>query len=97
MPEPILQSVETQMEESRLAYPGWKVVLAGFFGVAVSFASIVPYTFGLFLKPLAASFGWNREATRRPASDSCLTAISHDASYCPALRFSRLPMLRSHC
>jgi hypothetical protein len=40
------------MEESRLAYPGWKVVLAGFFGVAVSFASIVPYTFGLFLKRL---------------------------------------------
>jgi MFS family permease len=73
MPEPILQSVETQMEESRLAYPGWKVVLAGFFGVAVSFASIVPYTFGLFLKPLAASFGWNREATSAGFSIAALT------------------------
>jgi MFS family permease len=61
------------MEESRLAYPGWKVVLAGFFGVAVSFASIVPYTFGLFLKPLAASFGWNREATSAGFSIAALT------------------------
>jgi MFS family permease len=61
------------MEESRLAYPGWKIVLAGFFGVAVSFASIVPYTFGLFLKPLAASFGWDREATSAGFSIAALT------------------------
>ena len=62
MPEPLVQTVELPIEESQIAYPGWKVVLAGFFGVMVSFAAIVPYTFGLFIKPLAASFGWHREA-----------------------------------
>ena len=44
MQEPILQTVEPQLEESQIAYSGWKVVLAGFFGVMVSFAAIVPYT-----------------------------------------------------
>lgn len=34
--------------ESRLSYPGWKIVLAGFFGVMVSFAALVPSTFSLF-------------------------------------------------
>lgn len=29
-------------------------------GVFVSFASIVVYTFGIFLKPVAGSFGWSR-------------------------------------
>ena len=73
MQEPIFQTVETQLEESRLAYPGWKIVLAGFFGVMVSFAAIVPYTFGLFLKPLAQSFGWHREATSAGFSIAALT------------------------
>ena len=63
MPEPTTQTAETRMDESQISYPGWKIVLAGFFGVMVSFAAIVPYTFGLFLKPLTASFGWHREAT----------------------------------
>src|ERR1700735_3045040 len=73
MPEPILQNVETSLEESQIAYPGWKIVLAAFFGVMVSFAAIVPYTFGLFLKPLAASFGWHREATSAGFSIAALT------------------------
>jgi len=47
--------------ESSLSYPGWKVVLAAFFGVMVSFAAVVPYTFSLFLAPLHAAFGWKRE------------------------------------
>ena len=38
--------------ESHLSYHGWKVALAGFFGVMVSFSAIVPYTFSLFLKTL---------------------------------------------
>ena len=49
------------LEESSLSYPGWTVVLAAFFGVMVSFAAIVPYTFSLFLEPLHAAFGWKRE------------------------------------
>jgi predicted MFS family arabinose efflux permease len=49
-------------EESSLHYPGWGVLVAAFTGVMVSFAPIVPYTFSLFLDPLHAAFGWNREA-----------------------------------
>jgi len=49
------------LDESSLSYPGWTVVLAAFFGVMVSFAAIVPYTFSLFLEPLHAAFGWKRE------------------------------------
>lgn len=59
--------------ESSLSYAGWKVVLAGFFGVMVSFAAVVPYTFGLFLKPLSLAFGWHREAISAGFSISALT------------------------
>jgi MFS family permease len=76
MPEPTTQTFETRMDESQIAYPGWKIVLAGFFGVMVSFAAIVPYTFGLFLKPLTASFGWHREATSAGFSIAALTVAA---------------------
>ena len=76
MTEPILRVAPAQADESRLAYPGWKIVLAGFFGVMVSFAAIVPYTFGLFIKPLAESFGWNREATSAGFSIAALTVAA---------------------
>ena len=59
--------------ESHLSYIGWKIVLAGFFGVMVSFAAVVPYTFGLFLKPLSAAFGWHREAISAGFSITALT------------------------
>ena len=36
------------------------VLLTACCGVFVSFASILIYTFGVFLKPLAANFGWSR-------------------------------------
>jgi MFS family permease len=48
--------------ETSLRYAGWPVVLASFFGVMVSFAAVVPYTFSLFLAPLHEAFGWQREA-----------------------------------
>jgi predicted MFS family arabinose efflux permease len=41
---------------------GWRVVIAAFFGVMVSFGSLLVFTFGVFVKPLAAEFGWSREA-----------------------------------
>src|SRR5580692_8335674 len=69
--------------ESRLGYPGWKVVLAGFFGVMVSFAAIIPYTFGLYLKPLASSFGWARESISVAFSIAALTV----AAVSPALGY----------
>jgi MFS family permease len=62
--------------ESSLRYPGWKVVLAGFFGVMVSFAAIVPYTFGLYLKPLASSFGWARQSISVAFSIAALTVAA---------------------
>ena len=48
--------------ESSLHYPGWQVAAAAFFGVMTSFSPIVPYTFSLFLNPLHAAFGWQRQA-----------------------------------
>jgi MFS family permease len=47
--------------------------MAGFFGVMVSFAAMVPYTFGVFLKPLSVTFGWHREAISAGFSISALT------------------------
>ena len=63
-------------QESSLGYPGWKVVLGGFFGVMVSFAAIIPYTFGLFLKPLSLSFGWSRESISVGFSIAALTVAA---------------------
>ncbi len=51
----------TSPDETRWSYPGWLVVLAAFFGVFAGFGTLVFYTFGLFIKPLTAEFGWNRE------------------------------------
>lgn len=68
-------SIATNVE-SRLSYPGWKIVLAGFFGVMVSFAAVVPYTFGLFLKPLSLEFGWHREAVSAGFSIAALTVAA---------------------
>jgi MFS family permease len=59
--------------ETDWKYPGWKIVLAGFFGVMTSFAAIVPYTFGLFIKPLSLSFGWHREAISAGFTIAALT------------------------
>ena len=49
-------------DESSIHYAGWPVAAAAFVGVMTSFAPIVPYTFSLFLTPLHAAFGWQREA-----------------------------------
>jgi predicted MFS family arabinose efflux permease len=49
-------------DESSLQYAGWTVAFASGVGVFVSFASLLVYTFGVFLKPLADEFGWSREA-----------------------------------
>src|ERR1700734_1380910 len=48
--------------ESSIRYAGWGIAAAAFVGVMTSFAPIVPYTFSLFLNPLHAAFGWQREA-----------------------------------
>src|ERR1700749_2955735 len=73
----------TKDRESSIGYPGWKVVLAGFFGGMVSFAAIIPYTFGLYLRPLSLSFGWGRETISVAFSIAALTvaAVSPGLGY----------------
>ncbi len=48
--------------ETQWTYYGWRVALAAHFGVMAGFGSLFVYTFSVFLKPLAAQFGWSREA-----------------------------------
>jgi MFS family permease len=50
------------VSEGSLRYRGWRVTLAAAGCVFVSFASLLVFTFGVFLKPVAAEFGWSREA-----------------------------------
>jgi MFS family permease len=50
------------LNEFDLHYNGWRVVLAACFGVMAGFGSLFVYTFAVFVKPLSAQFGWNREA-----------------------------------
>jgi MFS family permease len=56
-----MNRLDVQNEHS-LHYPGWRVVAASAGCVFFSFASLLVYTFGIFLKPLAAEFHWTREA-----------------------------------
>jgi len=51
-----------KISEDSIHYPGWSVCVAAFVGVMVSFAAIMPFTFSLFIEPLAKAFGWHREA-----------------------------------
>ena len=48
--------------ESSPGYYGWRVVLAAGLGVMAGFGSLFVYTFSVFVKSLAADFGWTREA-----------------------------------
>ena len=50
------------LNEFGIRYYGWRVVLAACFGVMAGFGSLFVYTFAVFVKPLSAQFGWNREA-----------------------------------
>jgi MFS family permease len=43
-------------------YYGWRVVLTACLGVMAGFGSLFVYTFAVFVKPLSAEFGWNRES-----------------------------------
>jgi predicted MFS family arabinose efflux permease len=51
-----------ETDELNPHYEGWRVAIASSVGVFVSFASLLVYTFGIFLKPLAEEFGWSRAA-----------------------------------
>jgi len=49
-------------DENQIRYYGWRVVLAACLGVMAGFGSLFVYTFAVFVKPLSAQFGWNRES-----------------------------------
>ena len=53
------------LEEFDLGYYGWRVVLEACLGVRAGFGSLFVCTFAVFVKPLGAEFGWNREAISR--------------------------------
>ena len=52
----------SEPSEQNLGYYGWRVVLAACLGVMGGFGSLFVYTFTVFVKPLGAQFGWNRES-----------------------------------
>src|SRR4029077_17646251 len=54
-------------------YYGWRVVLAACLGVMAGFGSLFVYTFSVFVKPLAAEFGWSLEATSNAFALSSVT------------------------
>jgi MFS family permease len=58
--QPIKRS--SDLTEFDLGYYGWRVMLAACLGVMAGFGSLFVYTFSVFVKPLAAEFGWSREA-----------------------------------
>lgn len=64
---------EIQLNEANPRYYGWRVVLAANLGVMVGFA-LYAYTFSIFLKPLSAQFGWNRETISKGFAISALAA-----------------------
>ena len=60
--QPVQEAEPAQEVQDR---DGWLAVLAAFFGVLTGFGTLVVYTFGVFLKPVSAEFGWSREAISR--------------------------------
>ena len=52
----------SRLSENDLGYYGWRVAFAACLGVMAGFGSLFVYTFSVFVKPLAAEFGWSREA-----------------------------------
>src|SRR3984885_3399131 len=53
--------ITSDLTEFDFRYYGWSVVLAACLGVMAGFGSLFVYTFSVFVKPLAAEFGWSRE------------------------------------
>ena len=64
------------MDENRPGYQGWRVAAASAVGVFVSFASLLVYTFGIFLKPLSEEFGWSREAVSAAFGIAAMTVAA---------------------
>jgi Zn-dependent protease with chaperone function len=88
----VLDSPAVAHEEDSLGYGGWRIILAAFVGVGVSFAPMVPFTFSLFVVPFQSAFGRNREAISDAFAIAALTRLftGHLLDRLPA-RLSHLP------
>jgi MFS family permease len=62
--------------EADLRYEGWRVAGAASVGVFVSFASLLVYTFGVLLKPLAEEFAWSRESVSAAFGIAAMTVAA---------------------
>src|SRR6476660_4469566 len=72
----VLNHLPNRPENERRPPPRSLVLLTACCGVFVSFASIVIYTFGVFLKPLAAEFGWSRAEVSLAFTITALTVAA---------------------
>ncbi|MGY4495255.1 MFS transporter [Pseudomonas sp. TE3610] len=61
------------MKTSRMFY-GWWVVMASVVGMIVSQGPVLVFTFGIFMKPLSAEFGWSRSQVSLGLTIAILTA-----------------------
>lgn len=68
--------VADSRDETNLRYEGWRVAGAASVGVFVSFASLLVYTFGVLLKPLAEEFAWSRESVSAAFGIAALTVAA---------------------
>ena len=62
------------LDEHSFGYEGWRVATASALGIFVSFASVLVYTFGIFLKPISETFGWGRESVSGAFGIAAMTA-----------------------
>jgi MFS family permease len=67
-------AIASGFDESSPAFEGWRVAAASALGMLVSFASVLVYTFGIFLKPIAETFSWSRESVSAAFGFAAMTA-----------------------
>jgi MFS family permease len=71
---PGIGPISPALDEHSLGYEGWRVATASALGMLVSFASVLAYTFGIFLKPIAETFQWSRESVSAAFGIAAMTA-----------------------
>ena len=71
-----LARVADSHSEADIGYEGWRVAGAASVGVFVSFASLLVYTFGVLLKPLAEEFAWSRESVSAAFGIAAMTVAA---------------------
>ncbi|MEO5820548.1 MAG: MFS transporter [Vicinamibacteraceae bacterium] len=72
--EATVGTIAPDVDETSPGYEGWRVAAASALGILVSFASVLVYTFGIFLKPISETFHWNRESVSAAFGFAAMTA-----------------------